>query len=80
MTESDEPICVRCQHFRVPPLKTKPLTCRAFPDGIPEDIVLTFTSHVNPIDGDNGFQFKELTGDKLKARQKAIRNWIAGRS
>ena len=78
MTQAPTPICYRCQYFKVPPLKTKGLTCRAFPDGIPEDIILTGTSHIDPLPGDNGFQYKELTGNKLKKRQKAIREWIRG--
>lgn len=52
------PACFNCTHFfgRV---KGKP-RCHAFPDGIPNEIILSPEStHDKPYPGDHGIQFKE---------------------
>ena len=45
--------CANCKHY-----KSK-LTCEAFPDGIPSDVVTTNRLHDKPIDGDDGIQFEQ---------------------
>lgn len=50
--------CVNCQHFRL--LQT----CRAFPDGIPEPIMLGDFNHEEAYDGDNGILFAEVDDDE----------------
>ena len=77
MTIGPAPICLSCKHFIIPET-SEGLTCKAFPDKIPRPIILGNKSHIEPIDGDNGFQFKALEGKELKARQKALRNWPGG--
>lgn len=32
--------------------------CKAFPDGIPDDILWNRVSHINPFQGDQGIQYK----------------------
>jgi hypothetical protein len=53
------PECYFCRHF----YRNKGRVCRAFPQGIPEDIFHGRKLHRKPIDGDNGFQF-ELDPDE----------------
>ena len=35
-------------------LRTGPDTCDAFPDGIPDEILIFGADHREPVDGDNG--------------------------
>jgi len=39
--------------------KTEVNYCRAFPNGIPDDIAYGDNLHLKPIEGDNGIQFVE---------------------
>lgn len=48
------PQCMFCKHHH------GDLTCDAFPDGIPEDILLNEFDHVESYDGDNGIQFEAI--------------------
>lgn len=49
------PECLKCRHYGAN------LTCLAFPAGIPEDIIGQRILHRDPIPGDGGIQFEELT-------------------
>ena len=51
------PICLRCTHFRHAAAGN---TCDAFPNGIPEPILLSEADHRQPIDGDHGMQFAPI--------------------
>lgn len=35
------------------------VVCRAFPEGIPEDIAYGDNLHLEPVDGDHGIQFEQ---------------------
>ena len=52
-------LCDRCEHLD---LSHYPLTCTAFPDGIPEDILAGDVDHQKPVDGDGGITFKLRAG------------------
>ena len=54
--------CIRCMHYNRTFESTR-LTCAAFPDGIPDEIVFGITSHHRPYPGDNGIVFKSVTND-----------------
>jgi len=50
------PLCMSCLHIR------KDYTCDAFPEGIPDIIVLGHR-HETPVDGDRGIQFEQRPDD-----------------
>jgi hypothetical protein len=56
MTFGKAPICVICKHF----LNDKDtLCCDAFPDKIPENIIMEKFIHTKPYPGDNGITFEQ---------------------
>ena len=46
-------MCPYCKHY------TENQTCKAFPDGIADDIFMGFVQHDRPVDGDHGIQFED---------------------
>jgi len=58
-TDVAAPSCMRCRHYdfggRLNPHKN---ACAAFPDGIPEEILLSRVQHVEPYPGDHGIRFE----------------------
>ena len=47
-----EPLCFSCKHTN------NNGTCKAFPDGIPLEIVSGEVNHFQPYEGDNGIQYE----------------------
>ena len=47
--------CFRCKHFV---LELFNWHCKAFPEGIPEDILENGNQHTSPVKGDHGIQFE----------------------
>jgi hypothetical protein len=71
--------CLECKHF-----SKKPITCDAFPKGIPKKILDGKFNHAKPYKGDHGIQFKpkenhgesmknDLPGTRRKKRKKMKR-------
>ena len=54
--------CMYCKHFNNK-LKTKNV-CKAFPDGVPNEILLGEIKHTKPYKGDHGIQFEPISKDK----------------
>lgn len=48
--------CLSCKHWNY----RKGSKCRAFPDGIPMDILSFIKTHHEPYDGDNGIRFESI--------------------
>lgn len=51
--------CVRFHRDR----KEMGLTCDAFPDGIPREIIMGDSDHREPVEGDHGLQFEPLESE-----------------
>lgn len=49
-------LCNDCKHRS--PLWPDEITCTAFPDGIPDEVLFCDLDHRKPIDGDHGIQFE----------------------
>jgi len=48
------PICWKCKHYR------EDVTCAAFPEGIPAEILESEADHRRPYAGDHGIHFEPL--------------------
>lgn len=57
-TPESPPICYGCAHFMSNNLEG--LTCDAYPDGIPIEIITGENDHREPYSGDHGIQFEPL--------------------
>lgn len=53
--------CWTCKHFLYFGKDGKPLSCRAFPDGVPDEIYDNIVDHTESYFDDNGFQWEERT-------------------
>ena len=52
------PQCFDCKHLAAKPLPGNIMACPAFPEGIPETILVNDANHKKPYPGDNGIQFE----------------------
>jgi len=57
-------ICPFCKYFRAE-VKDK-LSCDAYPDGIPTEIIMMEVDHRKPYKGDRGIQFEEGTREEAR--------------
>lgn len=53
--EVSSPQCHGCKNW-----KKGTLTCKAFPDGIPQGILINAIDHTKHIKGDNGIKFEAV--------------------
>lgn len=53
------PQCTDCKHL-LNEKKNDHFCCKAFPDGIPEDVFWNRVSHNTVIEGDHGFKFEPI--------------------
>lgn len=59
------PICIYCR--RLVEENEELFACTAYPEGIPEAIVMNQTDHRKPFEGDHGQQFEVKPGSEAKA-------------
>jgi hypothetical protein len=64
MTSVAPPICGGCKNLTSPDLREP--RCTAFPDGIPNEILLSRADHRQPFAGDNGIRFDPKDADAAK--------------
>lgn len=59
---TEEPLigsqCSLCKHFLEYSKKYHAYVCRAFPTGIPEDVLWNERNHADPIPGDRGYRWE----------------------
>jgi len=61
MTIGPAPICLFCKHYHQANQEAN--TCAAYPDGIPQEIILCSADHRRPYEGDNGLRFSPADRD-----------------
>lgn len=59
------PVCTYCRHLYI---RSGERVCKAFPDGIPQEIWLGQNKHTKPYPGDHDIQFEELSKEKFKGK------------
>lgn len=52
--------CMDCKNFNFDNPDKSKFTCKAFSDGIPDDVFWNKISHEDHIDNDNGFKFDPI--------------------
>ena len=62
MTTYLAPICLGCTHLRIQQ-PDQPLTCDAYPNGIPQAILHSGVDHRTPQPGDHGITFEPKDAD-----------------
>jgi hypothetical protein len=58
MTTGPAPVCRDCRWYDRD--NEDGLTCRAFPDGLPDALLFGVNDHTEPLPGDRGYRFEPL--------------------
>lgn len=52
--------CLQCRHVEWEKEMKTHLTCKAYPEGIPKEIIYGIVDHTRPHRGDGGVQFESI--------------------
>jgi len=63
MNDYRQPLCMFCRNL-IDESEVK--RCRAFPEGIPEEILTTEADHRKPFEGDGGIRFESMSDEAEK--------------
>jgi len=69
MTIGQAPICMGCKNYNR--LDADKLSCTAFPQGIPDKIIMGEVSHREHVEGDKGIKFEPLSQEEAEAFKRA---------
>lgn len=64
------PLCIYCKRFQT---DAPGVICEAFPNGIPQEIILGNVDHRQPYTGDHGLRFDPVS-DKAARRVETLYN------
>jgi len=64
--------CFDCAHFD----NHKGLTCDAFPDGIPKELMYGYVTHETAYPGDNGMRFTQRIIEGERFELEKYEEWV----
>ena len=73
MTSIIRPLCMDCKHLNDTECG---FSCKAFPDGIPDDIFSSTILHIKPYKGDKGIQFEPRDGITAEEAIKYVKDML----
>jgi hypothetical protein len=71
MTQYPAPICYRCKWFD----GSDVWTCKAYPEGIPDEIIFSGVDHRKPYKGDYGTYFEPSDPEDYEKNVKELFDW-----
>jgi hypothetical protein len=69
----EAPVCMDCKHYHRSSSGAVAFSCDAFPEGIPDEILLHRNPHTAPFPGDRGIQFEPIKKPAKAARVRSRR-------
>jgi hypothetical protein len=64
--------CFECAHFD----NHKGLTCEAFPEGIPKELMFGYVEHATPYPGDKGIRFAQRVIEGERFEPERYEEWV----
>ncbi len=64
--------CLECVHFG----NHKGLTCEAFPDGVPKELMFGYVEHETPYPGDSGIRFAPRVVEGKRFEPEQYEEWV----
>ena len=62
----ESPLCMQCKNYDW--FDRDKFSCKAFPAGVPDRIVMGEVSHRNHVKGDGGIKYEYATPDEIRKR------------
>ncbi len=73
MTSVPPPICIGCKHFRA---GADTISCGAFPDLIPIEIIQSQADHREPYSNDHGIRYEPMTPEDAQYAEWMFENGL----